>query len=40
LAEPVHVGSWCGRTGVEDGQDIAILKPARPLSFLRRRLPH
>jgi SAM-dependent methyltransferase len=27
--QPVHLGSWCGRTGVEDGQDIAILKPVR-----------
>jgi SAM-dependent methyltransferase len=39
FAQPVHVGSWCGRTGVEDGQDIAILKPASPLPFLRRRPP-
>jgi SAM-dependent methyltransferase len=39
LAEPVRAGSWCGRTGVEDGQDIAILQPAGPFSFLRRRLP-
>jgi SAM-dependent methyltransferase len=29
LDQPVHLGSWCGRQGVEDGQDIAILKPAR-----------
>lgn len=27
LAQPVHEGSWCGRTGVPDGQDIAILQP-------------
>jgi hypothetical protein len=37
--QPVHVGSWCGRTGVEDGQDVAILKPAGLLPFLRRRPP-
>jgi SAM-dependent methyltransferase len=37
--QPVHPGSWCGRTGVEDGQDIAILKPAGPLTSLRRRPP-
>jgi SAM-dependent methyltransferase len=37
--QAVHVGSWCGRTGVVDGQDIAVLKPAGPLSFLRRRPP-
>jgi SAM-dependent methyltransferase len=36
--QPVHIGSWCGRTGVEDGQDVAILKPGGLLSSLRRRL--
>jgi SAM-dependent methyltransferase len=35
--QPVHLGSWCGRRDVDDGQDIAILKPARRLPFLRRR---
>jgi SAM-dependent methyltransferase len=37
--QPVHLGSWCGRRDVEDGQDIAILKPAGPLPSFRRRLP-
>jgi len=37
--QPVHLGSWCGRAGVVDGQDIAILKPAGPLAFLRRHPP-
>jgi SAM-dependent methyltransferase len=27
LDQPVHPGFWCGRRGVEDGQDIAILAP-------------
>jgi SAM-dependent methyltransferase len=35
--QPVHVGSWCGRQGVDDGQDIVILKPARRIAALRRR---
>jgi ubiquinone/menaquinone biosynthesis C-methylase UbiE len=26
LAQPVHRGFWCGRSGVSDGQDIAILE--------------
>jgi SAM-dependent methyltransferase len=25
--QPVHLGSWCGRQDVDDGQDIVILKP-------------
>ena len=29
LDQPLHPGSWCGRHGVDDGQDIAILKPSR-----------
>jgi SAM-dependent methyltransferase len=29
LDQPVHLGSWCGRQGVEDGQDIAVLRPRR-----------
>jgi SAM-dependent methyltransferase len=37
--QPVHLGSWCGRTGVEDGQDVAVLKPARRIPSLRRRPP-
>jgi SAM-dependent methyltransferase len=37
--QPVHLGSWCGRTGVEDGQDIVILKPAGLVPSLRRRPP-
>ena len=36
FAQPVHVGSWCGRQGVEDGQDIAILKPAPRIGWRRR----
>ena len=36
--QPLHLGSWCGRQGVEDGQDIAILKPSRrPPMFARTR---
>jgi SAM-dependent methyltransferase len=35
LDQPVHLGSWCGRGGVEDGQDIAILRPVRRIRFLR-----
>jgi SAM-dependent methyltransferase len=41
LDQPVHLGSWSGRTGVPDGQDIAILKQgpeAGPWKRLRRRL--
>jgi hypothetical protein len=37
--QPVHVGSWCGRQGVDDGQDIAILKPAQRVRWLRRGRP-
>lgn len=38
LDQPLHEGSWCGRTGVPDGQDIAVLRPARPRrSSWRRR---
>jgi SAM-dependent methyltransferase len=37
--QPVHLGSWCGRRGVEDGQDIVILKPAGLIPSLRRRPP-
>jgi SAM-dependent methyltransferase len=33
--QPLHLGSWCGRQGVDDGQDIAILKPSR-LTWRRR----
>jgi ubiquinone/menaquinone biosynthesis C-methylase UbiE len=29
LDQPVHRGFWCGRQGVVDGQDIAILRPIR-----------
>ena len=28
LDQPVHRGFWCGRDGVTDGQDIAVLRPA------------
>ncbi len=28
LDQPIHRGFWCGREGVEDGQDIAVLAPA------------
>ena len=35
LDQPLHVGSWCGRQGVDDGQDIAILKPARRITLRR-----
>ncbi len=27
LDQPIHRGFWCGRGGVEDGQDIAVLVP-------------
>jgi SAM-dependent methyltransferase len=27
--QPLHLGSWCGRQGSDDGQDIAILQPSR-----------
>jgi SAM-dependent methyltransferase len=37
LDQPVHLGSWCGRPGVDDGQDIAILKSSRRRPFWRRR---
>lgn len=33
LDQPLHVGSWCGRQGVDDGQDIAILKPGRSVTL-------
>jgi len=36
LDQPVHLGSWCGRPGVADGQDIAILRPARRIRFFHR----
>jgi len=26
--QPLHRGLWCGRSGVPDGQDVAILQPA------------
>jgi SAM-dependent methyltransferase len=29
LDQPIHRGFWCGRQGVEDGQDIAVLRPAQ-----------
>jgi hypothetical protein len=35
LDQPLHRGFWCGRQGVEDGQDIAVLRPV-PLSLPRR----
>jgi ubiquinone/menaquinone biosynthesis C-methylase UbiE len=35
--QPLHVGSWCGRRGVDDGQDIAILKPTRRITLRRGR---
>jgi len=28
LDQPIHRGFWCGREGVTDGQDIAVLRPA------------
>jgi SAM-dependent methyltransferase len=37
LDQPVHLGSWCGRPDVDDGQDITILKPGRYLPFWRRQ---
>lgn len=30
LEQPVHRGFWCGRQGVTDGQDIAILRVVAP----------
>ncbi len=27
LDQPIHPGFWCGRSGVQDGQDIAVLRP-------------
>jgi ubiquinone/menaquinone biosynthesis C-methylase UbiE len=27
LAQPIHRGFWCGRTGLTDGQDVLILTP-------------
>jgi SAM-dependent methyltransferase len=36
--QSVHLGSWCGRQGVEDGQDVVVLKPARRPGFLRRHV--
>jgi SAM-dependent methyltransferase len=41
LDQPIHLGSWSGRTGVPDGQDIAILKRGPDVGLLgkvRRRL--
>jgi SAM-dependent methyltransferase len=29
LQQPMHRGAWCGRTGMSDGQDVAILSPVR-----------
>ena len=37
--QPIYVGSWCGRTGVDDGQDIVVLKPAGLVPSWRRRPP-
>ena len=34
--QPLHVGSWCGRQGVDDGQDIAILKPSGRVTWRGR----
>jgi SAM-dependent methyltransferase len=34
--QPLHLGSWCGRQGVDDGQDIAILKPSGRVMWRRR----
>lgn len=28
LDQPIHPGFWCGRQGVEDGQDIAVMIPS------------
>jgi SAM-dependent methyltransferase len=33
LDQPLHLGSWCGRVGVDDGQDIVILRPTRRIPF-------
>jgi hypothetical protein len=30
MDQPLHRGFWCGREGVCDGQDIAIVRPIRP----------
>ena len=42
LDHPIHPGFWCGRTGVTDGQDIAVLTAGQPptenRSFLGRLL--
>lgn len=27
LDQPVHRGTWCGREGVTDGQDVTVLRP-------------
>ena len=37
--QPIHLGSWCGRTGVDDGQDVVILKRAGLVPSRRRRPP-
>jgi SAM-dependent methyltransferase len=47
LEQPIHRGFWCGRQGVPDGQDIAVLRPVggagstrgRVRRFLHRRVP-
>jgi len=37
LAQPVHRGSWSGRDGVPDGQDIAVLERAGVVSGIGAR---
>jgi len=36
LEQPIHRGFWCGREGVQDGQDIAVLRPSRSVRLWRR----
>jgi SAM-dependent methyltransferase len=36
LDQPIHLGSWSGRPGVPDGQDIAILKRGPEPGLLKR----
>jgi hypothetical protein len=40
LDQPIHPGFWCGRQGVADGQDIAVLKagPVEKRSLMQRLL--
>jgi SAM-dependent methyltransferase len=38
LDQPIHSGFWCGRQGVTDGQDIAVLKVGPESRSLLRRL--